>query len=251
MQKFLFRILLLVAAISLIPLSSCKDDDDDDKDVVESWMKPYIGYWVNSDHTTGLQITQSGGSSMLFTKSFTHGNNGALYTYESLIKFDGDNFWVHNTMDESVHVKIDSATSSKLILKQLSSYSLSSYIFSRVTESEFEDFLEGSTSSGNGGSGTTTDPELQKLLGSWKGDVDGDPCTLTFSSNGKMHEVIDYVDCGDANYTFSNGELDFPNGASIEDLMGSSPYIVEFPSTNKMKLTKKNDRSSTATFTRI
>lgn len=260
MKKALTFMLLLLTMVSITPLlNSCGGDEPDEPATPntpiedDSKFDDLYGYWINTDYSGAMNIVASSSyNCKVLYYVYDEGFPGNFVNWES--NYYGDTFTalapVYNGY-EAITVKINSITQRKLILENAQSGKvLTSYIFNRVDEDTFYNYLE----NGNGsGSGNTTNDDAKKLYGTWVGKDYDDTYTLTFYASGKVTET--WSDGYDSEtttgtYAYSNGRItkwDFKDGSFLANTI-EIPGPVTFNSStsmtigsglNKMTFTKK------------
>ena len=260
-MKRIFSFLLLVWAVMAVPVffTSCdkeeveidlpqtpQPDPEPEKDKFEN----LYGYWINSDYSGAMEFSKYNSSKCKVTY-FVYTPTG-LETISFYYEGGSDNFGAL-TPDGvyTVSVWIISSTLNKLVLQDSPGQGkhLSSYIFTRVGESKFYDYLEGKNSDNGDNNDEQEDGEedeeddAKKLIGTWVG-YDGTPglewtgkYTITFYSTGKAKEVYSYSD-GSLSY---NGTYKYSNGKITEWKMsndgGALIYAIGDPSDDPWTVT--------------
>lgn len=211
------------------------------------------GYWLNSDKSGAMAISEYSKTQcrIVYYVSFVgYEGDNRYFDHESYYSKNGS-FTVLTPFNYSImgchheYVKISSNSYNKIILAHHSYPSttndgLSSYIFSRVSEKEFFDYLESGGSSGS--ESGDDEKEEDKLFGTWKGKDDDWTIKLTFYPSGKaVEEWSDgyYSDVTTGTYTYSNGKItkwDMEDGSSLCNTIGDCPWPVVFTSSTQMTL---------------
>ena len=241
-MKKIYSFLLFMATVVAAPtiLTSCGKDEANSDDVMVDPFENLYGYWINADKSGAIEIIKNSSSSCI-VNYFVFTTSGIKVTTSQYT--NGGSFSAYDSNGvRQVSVKIISASQNKLILQELfSDNALTSYAFTRVTETEFQTYLE----KGHGGN-NNDEPEIddaKNLIGTWVG-YDGTPgldwtdkYTITFYSSGKAKEVWS---CGDdydsmsGTYKYSNGKItewEMEEGSILANTLGDPsdfPWIVTF-----------------------
>ena len=255
-MKKMFSFLLLMAAVVVMPtvLTSCGDDEPEipenpeppgNMDPVEDEFEDLYGYWINSDYSGAMEIVEDN-ADRCEVRYFVYTSKG-IKTNESYYR-GGDDFFGALTPDGeyTVAVEVLSSSFNKLVLEDASGQAkhLSSYIFSRVSESKFYDYLDGKNSENSGGD-DEQDDDAKKLIGTWVG-YDGTPglestvkFTLTFYSDGRATERVNDSFTNVGTYKYSNGKItEFidEEGSVLAQGIGDCPWAVLFNSPTSMTI---------------
>ncbi len=243
--------LLLIATIVVLPttLTSCGDDEPETPenpnpnpgDDEEDKFTDLYGYWLNTDKSGAMSIE-------LYTKSqckviyyaFSK-DRSKLYTKTSYYAGSSGSITAlvpSSTRDLSVHIQ--TSTPDRILLQKDNNQAddLTSYIFNRVTEDAFFEFLEG----GN----NNHEDDSKKLIGTWVGKDYDETYTITFYSSGNGKEI--WTDGYDTEtmtgkYKYSNGKitswLEDGDGSILINVLGDCPWTVTFNSETSMTLVSK------------
>lgn len=214
---------------------------DDEEESVD--FSNLYGYWLNSDKTGAMAISEYS-KTQCRIKYYAYPLDGQVRLYEQESYYSNNGSFTalvpisNGCYNEGVKISLSSYE--KIILTHFSgSGNLSSYIFSRVSEKEFFDYLE---NGGSSGSQSGDDEEEDKLFGTWKGKEDEWTIKLTFYPSGKaVEEWSDgyYSDVTTGTYTYSNGKItkwDMEDGSSLCNTIGDCPWPVVFSSSTSMTL---------------
>lgn len=246
--------MLLVMTISIsTALTACGKDEpdtpnvtpnnptvtpDDNKEPEDPFIDLY-GYWLNTDKTGAMEIVRNTTTSCKIRYYVYSENLSQKYAVqESFYRGSGDYFTALATPDQrgyygSLTVTISTQGYSQLVLKKNSgTYNLSSYIFSRVSESEFFEYL---TNGGNNGNEPTTTGQLAGT--NWGGKVDGIYVTLSFKKDGTFTEKwADETETWSSTYTeLDSNTIIVGEGTVLYNTFGYDPFNYELNS-NKTKL---------------
>lgn len=264
-MKKLFSFLLLMVAIVAMPtvLTSCGDgametietpNPEPDPEPEEDKFENLYGYWINSDYSGAMEILEysSDKCKILY---FVYTSEG-LKTNESYYRGGSSDFFGALTPNgKNVTVEVLSSSLNKLVLEDAPGQGnhLSSYVFSRVDESKFYEYLEGKNS-GNGGDNNEQEDDAKTLIGTWVG-YDGTPgldwtdkYTITFYSSGKATEVCSYSGGSESTsgtYKYSNGKITewkMEDGSALANTLGDpsdSPWTVTFITSTEITIGDK------------
>lgn len=178
MKRFLRFMMLLGSIFSIaVSFTSCDDGNGPDsnstppQEEVDKFADLY-GYWLNSDMSGAIQISE-GSTSQCKIQYYVYNVNLPQKYDEVTTYYSGENdMFSALYYDEywgrcyNVTVRIDSYTQNRLILKNSSNGdNLSSYIFTRVSESEFYQYL---TNGGNNTVTPSTGISESDFIGIWK-----------------------------------------------------------------------------------
>lgn len=262
MKKKLVSLLFIVAIVAMPAfLTSCGDDEmetivppkPEPDEPKEDKFENLYGYWINSDYSGAMEILEYS-SDRCEIIYFVYTSKG-LKNHESYYN-GGSGFFGALTQDgKNVAVEVLSSSLNKLVLKDASGQGnhLSSYVFSRVNESKFYEYLEGKNS-GNGDDNNEQEDDAKKLIGTWIG-YDGTPgldwtdkYTITFYSSGKATEVCSYSGGSESTsgtYKYSNGKItewEMEDGSALANTLGDpsdSPWIVTFITSTEIAIGDK------------
>ena len=261
--KYLSMLLAMLAlSVSFVNCSSDDDESQNPEPEVDIFENLY-GYWINSDYSGAMEILEYS-SNMCKILYYVYTSEG-LKTNESYYSpaSSSDYFWALTPNGKNIAVEVLSSSLNKLVLEDAYGQGnhLSSYVFSRVNESKFYEYLEGK-SSGNGGNNNEQEDDAKKLIGTWVG-YDGTPgldttdkYTITFYSSGKATEVYSYSDGSQSmsgTYKYSNGKItewEMVKGSVLANTLGDpsdSPWIVTFITSTEITI---GDKYYSITFTK-
>lgn len=256
MKKINFLLLFAIIFTFPVILTSCGDDEPTPS---QTKLDDLYGYWINTDNSCAMNIV----------KYLPNSCKILSYTYSEKLpqKIDecesyyspGGSFYIIGSLDELindchlVYVKISSSSYNRMVLvndeyawENDFGYVLSSYIFNRVDEDTFYEYLA------NGGK-NDSNVDAEKLIGTWVGYDGDEKYTITFYSSGSVKEVWtdgDDTETMNGTYKYSNGKITSWNvdGSILENVIGECPWPVNFNSAtsmtlgsgyNKMTFTKK------------
>lgn len=232
---------IIIIAILGFSLTSCGKDEPETPTVTEpteptepayDQFEDLYGYWLNADKSGAMNIVKDSEQSC----KILYYVYMPAYMFDYYIKEDyyaGTSFSVLGPYNQSfsgcrfIRVKISSNSYNKIVLNNYGDgYNLSSYIFSRVSEDEFYNYLE------NG----DEDFELASsmLIGTWLVNSYKGKGTITFNADGTVKEVIN-SNTTTGKYSYSNGKItNYMDGKStiLNDLVGRLPWKVTFPYSN-------------------
>lgn len=264
-MKKVFPLLFMVAVLAMPAiLTSCSDDEKEtietpDPEPEEDIFENLYGYWINSDNSGAMEISEKS-SAYCEVMYFVRTPEG-LKNLGSLYRGGSDSFFGAMSPDGvcNVAVKVLSSSLNKLVLGDAPGQSrhLSSYVFSRVNESKFYEYLEGESGDNN-----EQEDEAEKLIGTWVG-YDGTPglastdkYTITFYSSGKATEEISYSGVSESTsgtYKYSNGKITewiMGDGSALAGTLGDprdSPWTVTFITSTEITI---GDKYYSITFTK-
>lgn len=263
-----------MAAVVAMPafLTSCDEDEvetietpnpepekpEEEKPEKDQFENLY-GYWINSDYSGAMEISKDC-SDYCKIIYFVY-TSKELENFESCYEGGYASTFTAKTPDGKhiVEVEIVTSTLNKLVLEKAYIYDdddLSSYVFTRVNETEFYEYLEGKYS-GNSGDNDDQDDDAKKLIGTWVG-YNGTPgldytikYTLTFYSSGKATEEYSSVSYGSGSmsgtYKYSDGKItewDMKEGSVLanewREPSDDYPWTVTFISSKEMKIGYKS-----------
>lgn len=251
-QRIFILLAFVMAAMTSMTFVACGDDDPN-LDPEEDKFENLYGYWINSDYSGAMEILEYSATEckiMYFvcTPEGLKNNGGSYY------RGDSGSFWVLTPDGEhKIPVEVLSSSLDKLVLEDASVQvnHLSSYVFSRVNESKFYEYLESKSGDNN-----EQEDDTKKLIGTWVG-YDGTPgldwttkFTITFYSSGKATEVWTYSgesESTSGTYKYSNGEITewkMEDGCSVlTNTLGDpsdSPWTVTFITPTKITIGNKH-----------
>lgn len=252
-----FFLLLMVAVVAMpVVLTSCGNDEMEitetpNPEPEEDKFGDLYGYWINSDYSGAMEILEYSSAQceimyFVYTPKGLKNNGGSYYSGDS------DSFGALTPDGEySVAVEVLSSSLNKLVLEDAPGQGchLSSYVFSRVNESKFYEYLEGESGDNN-----EQEDDAKKLIGTWVG-YDGTPgyestdkYTLTFYSSGKATEVCSYSGGSESTsgtYKYSNGKItewEMEDGSALANTLGDpsdSPWTVTFITSTEITIGDK------------
>lgn len=258
MEKLLKLMMLFVMTLSISAvMTACGGDDPDEPDPVvkpdpvdddEDPFADLYGYWLNADKSGAMEIVKK-------TKSYCEIK---YYVYSDKLKqkyedcttklyningtFTAIEWEEEYERTSTLNVTISTHSYNQIVLKKYNGYgSLSSYVFSRASESAFYEYLT------NGGKGQSS--SKGQLAGTnWSGTLDGTYIELSFKADGTFTEL-----CEGEKTTSTYTELDANTivigpYTLMSNTFGEQPFNFEFNS-NKSKVTFSN-RFEKWTFTR-
>lgn len=263
-MKKIFFLMFMVAVVAMPAVfTSCGGDEKKETiepptpEPEEDKFENLYGYWINSDYSGAMEISEysSAKCKIMYFVYTSEGikNNDSYYR-------GGNDFFGAITPDGEYNVAVEvlSSSSNKLVLKDAPGQGehLSSYVFSRVSESEFYEYLEGS---GNNGDNNEQEDDAKKLIGTWVG-YDGTPglestdkYTLSFYSSGKAKEVCSWSDGSESmsgTYKYSDGKItewEMEEGSILVNTLGECPWIVTFITSTEITI---GDEYYSITFTK-
>ena len=256
---------MFMVAVVAMPaiLTSCGDDEKEtietpNPEPEEDKFENLYGYWINSDYSGAMEILEYS-SDKCEIMYFVYTPKGLKHT-KGYYRGGSDSFGAITPDGEyCVAVKVLSSSLNKLVLEDAPGQGshLSSYVFSRVNDSEFYEYIEGENSGNN-----EQEDDAQKLIGTWVG-YDGTPgldwtdkYTITFYSSGKATEVCSYSGGSDSTsgtYKYSNGEItewEMEDGSALANTLGNpsdSPWTVTFITPTEITI---GDKYYSITFTK-
>lgn len=229
-----------------LPTQPNVPDDNNDKDNEEDYFKDLYGYWLNADKTGAMEIVKHTLASCtvkyyVYASGEVKSNTSECYKSKTFAVLTPDG-------KGKFDVSISSNSQNKIFLEKINGYSwqiLSSYVFTRVTETEFYNYIENGGVNDNTGTGDNDndeDDDVQKLLGSWVGVDYDETYTITFYSSGKAKE--EWSDGHDSRtafgtYKYSNGQITewaIEDGSILLNVINECPWNVTFNSKNTMTL---------------
>ncbi|MCM1141679.1 MAG: hypothetical protein NC453_24170 [Muribaculum sp.] len=263
MKQLFFSILLLLTMVLFsTSLTSCGGDEPDTPETPtnpsnpDSENDPFVdlyGYWLNTDKTGAMQISKYTASQCRVLYYAYDLSGKKLYDYESYYYGGKASFTTLVPATSGVYnlsVKISTSTATRIALVKNSGQGddLSSYIFNRVNEDSFFDYLEGKNNSGSQSEISSNDfigkwnhpsgayvIDLQSagicylyILKSWKGDtytemvigtweynLSSQKLTLT-SFKGKIEETVSAANFPD-DFTTNQGKWTKCNVLPVEE----------------------------------
>lgn len=247
MKKIFYLLLTVVVVAMPAVLTSCGETNEPKEDKFEN----LYGYWINSDYSGAMEIVEGKNDSYCSVRYFVYTPKG-LISQERV--YNGNILGALTPDGEEIGVVVLSNSSNKLVLADHPGWEsrLSSYVFSRVNESKFYEYLAG-------GDNNEQDDEAKKLIGTWVG-YDGTPgrestdkYTLTFYSSGKATEVCSYSGGSESmsgTYEYSNGKItewEMEDGSILMNTLGECPWIVTFITSTEITI---GDKDFNITFTK-
>ena len=249
---------MLMVAIVAMPavLTSCGDDETKTNGTPnhEDGFENLYGYWINSDYSGAMEILENNSTSckiiyFVYTSEGLKSNISVYNGYTSFMALTPDG-------KSNVEVEVLSSSLNKLVLEDyypsFQETLLSSYVFSRVNESNFYKYLEG-------GDNNEQEDDAKKLIGTWVG-YDGTPglestdkYTLSFYSSGKAKEVYSWNNSTESmsgTYKYSDGKItewEMEEGSILMNTLGECPWIVTFVTSTKITI---GDKYYSITFTK-
>lgn len=254
-----------MVAIVAMPavLTSCGDDETKtietpNPEPKDDEFENLYGYWINSDYSGAMEILENNSTTckiiyFVYTSEGLKSNVSLYNGYTSFMALTPDGKY-------NVEVEVLSSSLNKLVLEDhypsFQETLLSSYVFSRVNESNFYKYLEGGE---NGGDNNEQEDDAKKLIGTWVG-YDGTPglestdkYTLSFYSSGKAKEVYSWDNSTESmsgTYKYSDGKItewEMEEGSILMNTLGECPWIVTFVTSTKITI---GDKYYSITFTK-
>lgn len=270
-MKKIFSFVLLMIVVATLPtmFTSCENDEPEGNknsnnnsqtennsqsgsETTEDQFDDLYGYWINSDRSGAMEFVKNNSYTCKVTY-YTVTSNGLKNTSCDLNSISA-RFSCYNQDGHSLTVSILSNSKNRIVLQNLTSYyELSSYSFSRVTETVFYDYLEGK----NNGNNDEPVDDKTKLVGSWKYEDYGDEYILTFYNSGRAEEEVwidgDYLYTETGTYEYSNGRITEWNieGSSFYQGFDELPWIVTFNSSTSMTLSGTGKYANKITLKKI
>lgn len=223
------------------------DDNNGDSDNSDNFADLY-GYWINADKSGAMNIVKySANQCKVLYYVYCEAFQKKYAEWESY--YSGGAFTVlapyneYKSGCEAIYVKIKSSSYNKIVLVNSGSVNtLSSYIFSRVSEDEFFEYLE------NGGKKEPTGQQSQLAGTNWSARIDGDYVELSFKSNGTFTEIWSGEKSNSTYTELDSNTIIIGDGTVLSNIFGESPFNFSLNS-NKTQLTL-SDRFEKLVFTR-
>lgn len=246
-----------MVAVAIMPavMASCEKDeptnvnppsntDPEPDEPEEDQFEDLYGFWINSDNTGAMEFTKSGSNCNV--RYYAHAEDG-LKSKSSILYSVGTGFDALDTDGRHTEVKIISNSKNRIVLEKTGAYNttvdLSSYSFSRATENEFYDFLEGGNDEPNG-SDENLNPE-GKVPSSNDYGVDLGLSVYWADYNVGSTENTEIGGCygwGDVTGTYyTEDETMYPNVNPPSDISGTEYDIASYKWGNGWRIPTKEE----------
>lgn len=221
-MRRIISLLLLIATIVVMPtmLTSCGDDEPDTTDTSvtpnsgdydeEDKFTDLYGYWINTDNSGAISIEQYTNEQCKVVYYAFDNNNNKLYNFTSYLVVGGSITALVPTSNGAYYhsIKIQTSTPNRILfVKNYGQDELTSYLFNRISENEFFNYLQNGPSQEDQNGEQKIDPI--GFVGSWYSPLGLSVDTYQSNGTGTRYFLTEaYGDTYSESYDFTWAYVD-------------------------------------------